>query len=102
MIHSHNNSEHERIMDTAKDIDNLAEDLFIEHVNGDEKLNRRIKRLIELKSELISQLKAHVTNTQPLDDIVKYNAIYKKIGLGLIMFASTVLSGVLINYFDLM
>ena len=99
MIHKHNSQEHERIMNKAQDIKNAAQDLYINHHNGDKQLNKRIMSLQELSIKLINLLEAHVENTEELDDVYKNYHTWANIGKWVLAIVGTAVATAIGGYF---
>ncbi len=102
MIHSHNNNEHERIMNTAQELKLIQEELWLNHQNGNEALNRRIKLFGDKVMKLITQLENHVENTEPLDDVLRKYKIVISVGKWILGIAGTFVGAVLLKYFNIM
>ena len=68
MYHSHQNEDHARLESGVDHLIAAADDLYINHHNGDKKLNRRIMRVVKLLESLKETLSMHSANTINLDD----------------------------------
>ena len=79
MTHTHNENEHDRINDAAQEVWRTAEDLYINHHNGDKTLNRRIMACKHAATTLQERLEAHIENTVDVDDDLKRLKTYDKI-----------------------
>ena len=93
ITHTHNSDEHDRIMEVALAIKSQVNDLYVNHHNGDVKLNNRIQLLIEESTKLVERLHMHVENTSDVDDTMKkwkrHSEILNKIKLTAIGTATT-------------
>ena len=79
MTHTHNENEHDRINDAAQEVWRTAEDLYINHHNGDKVLNRRIMACKHAGDKLLERLESHIENTVDVDDDLKRLKTYDKI-----------------------
>ena len=67
-MHSHNDAQHQNLANKASEIKGIIDDLYVNHHNGDAKLNKRIMNLKDTFLEFNALFQEHINDTVDFDD----------------------------------
>ena len=67
-MHSHNDAQHQNLANKASEIKGIIDDLYVNHHNGDIKLNKRIMNLKDTFLEFNALFQEHINDTVDFDE----------------------------------
>ena len=106
MKHSHNDAEHQKLANRASEIKVLIDELYVEHHNGDQKLNRRIMNVKDSFGAFNALFEEHIDHTTSIDAEFKESQRAIKILKSIKMFlfggiGTAVVTFILDRFFDM-